>query len=420
MPSFRPAFAVAVTLASLAAGATHGADSGPVEAAMKPEAPEGYKGNPTKPFGTLMQDYTTTKLTAKGGGHYELALGPAAGAPVFADLDVRWWVPRVPALARGDATLTRVALMQREFNRNETKLGPVGDFAETKVANNCLRSGLWEVILEKKKDDGSTGMKYHGWFDFPKAEYARAFADANGVAFADYEKELALYPAMGGFPFPLEKLRKVTAEKGVAAVDLHLGDKVEQLPEQKRKAGLLLTQGVATYADFVAPAKQPITTAKFSEPGYYNSDDPVKFDLAWLAHPKTTMWRNVQGVADPATLNEIEIAYDNGMRLILGDADLAKLAPLAKAPEKESEVLRLTFGIGTPDIYATAAERSAEFTSGRANYLVLLDAKGNHVDNHSTGIDRAYVYRLGNDLHVCLVGYERIALVSHISFPWPG
>jgi hypothetical protein len=360
---------------------------------MKPEQADGYPGNPTRPFGPLLQDFTSVKVAAKGGGHYELKLGPAADAPDFKDVDLRPFVPRVPALARGDATLARIALMQREFNRNETRLGPVGEFAETKLANNCLRSGLWEVILEKKKDDGSTGMRYHGWFDFPKEEYAKVFEEANGVKFSDYEKELAQYPAMGGFVVPLEKLRTVVRDHEVAKFDLHLGDRM----------------------------KQPVTTAKFSEPGYYDSADPVKFDLAWLAHPKTIHVREVKGVADPVSLGEIEVVYENGNRILLGDADLGKAAPLAKTPEKDGDVLRLTFGIGTPDIYASLAERTAEFNSGRANYLMLLDAKGNHVDNHATGIDRVFVYRSGNEpgeLNLLLVGYERIAIIGHLSFAW--
>ena len=386
---------------------------------MKPEQADGYPGNPTKPFGPLMQDYTSIKLSPKAGGHYELKLGPAADAPGFADVDLRPFVPRVPALAKGDATLTRIALMQREFNRNETKLGPVGDFAESKLANNCLRCGMWEVVLEKKKDDGTTGMKYHGWFDFPKEEYARIFEEANGVKFAEYEKSLAQYPAMGGFPVPLEKLRTVVKDQEVTKFDLHLGDKPDQLPEQKRKAHLLLNQGVATYADFVDAKKQPIATAKFAEPGFYDPKDPVKFDLTWLAHPKSIHLREVKGVADPVAMGEIEVVYENGNRLLIGDADLGKAAPLAKAPEKDGDVLRLTFGICTPDIYATLAERTAEFTSGRANYLMLLDAKGNHLDNHSTGVDRVFIYKSGTgagELNLLLVGYERIAIVSHLSF----
>lgn len=386
---------------------------------VKPEQADGYPGNPTRPLGSLMQDYTSLKLSPKGGGRYELKLGPAADAPDFKDVDLRPFVPRVPALARGDATLTRIALMQREFNRNETKLGPIGDFAESKLANNCLRSGLWEVILEKKKDDGSTGMKYHGWFDFPKEEYAKVFEEVNGVKFADYEKVLAQYPAMGGFAVPLEKLRTVVRDHEVTKFDLHLADKPDLLPEQKRKAHLLLNKEVATYADFVDPKKQPITTARFAEPGYYDPKEPVKFDLAWLAHVKSIHVREVKGVADPVAMGEVEVVYENGNRILLGDADLGKAAPLAKAPEKDGDVLRVTFGISTPDIYATLAERTAEFTSGRANYLMLLDVKGNHLDNHATGIDRVFLYKSGTgagELNLLLVGYERIAIVSHLSF----
>jgi hypothetical protein len=327
----------------------------------------------------------------------------------------------VPSLARGEPTLTRIALMQREFNRNETKFGPVGDFAESKIANNCLRAGLWEVILEKKKDDGTTGMKYHGWFELPKEEYARLFEQASGLKFADYEKSLAQYPAMGGFPVPLEKLRTVVKDHPITKFDLHLADKVDQFPEQQRKAALLLNKEIATYGDFVAAKNQPITTAKFSEPGLYDSADPVKFDLAWLAHVKAVHIRSVKGFNDKNELGEIEVVYENGNRLLLGDADLGRAAPLAKAPEKDGDVLRLTFGIGTPDIYATLAERTAEFTAGRGNYLMLIDAKGNHVDNHAAGIDRAFLYRSGTglgDMNVLLVGYERIAIVSHLSFAW--
>jgi hypothetical protein len=130
----------------------------------------------------------------------------------------------------------------------------------------------------------------------------------------------------------------------------------------------------------------------------------------------------VKGVADPVALDELEIKYANGYRLLIGDAGIAGLAAAAKKPEKDSDVLRLTFGIGTPDIYATAAERKAELDAPRANYLVLLDAKGNHLDNHKIGVDRAFLWRSAGEpgeLHVWLVSYERIATVSHLSVAWP-
>jgi hypothetical protein len=85
--------------------------------------------------------------------------------------------------------------------------------------------------------------------------------------------------------------------------------------------------------------------------------------------------------------------YANGYRVIAGDATLGALAPQPKTPEADKDVLKLTFGIGTPDIYAAAADRAKEFESPRPNYLLLLGKDGRHVDNHHAGIDRAFFWR---------------------------
>jgi len=71
-------------------------------------------------------------------------------------------------------------------------------------------------------------------------------------------------------------------------------------------------------------------------------------------------------------------------------------------------------------IHATAAERAAELTSDRPRYLMILDAKGNHVDNHLTGVDGLYVWRdAAGRIHFWLVGYERITFVAHFSAKLP-
>lgn len=55
-------------------------------------------------------------------------------------------MPRVPRLARGNDALTRLALIQREFNRNEVH-NPLPGGVDFSIANNCLERGLWEVKL---------------------------------------------------------------------------------------------------------------------------------------------------------------------------------------------------------------------------------------------------------------------------------
>ncbi len=91
-------------------------------------------------------------------------------------------------------------------------------------------------------------------------------------------------------------------------------------------------------------------------------------------------------------------------------------------PADEADFLHLTFGIETPEIYASADERLRELGPERPAYLFLLDAKGDLVDNHHAGLDRIYLWREAGSperLHLYLVSYERIALVGHLSFAWP-
>ena len=91
-------------------------------------------------------------------------------------------------------------------------------------------------------------------------------------------------------------------------------------------------------------------------------------------------------------------------------------------PAIETDVLKLVCGVGTPIIHARAEERAAELTEDRPRYLMILDPKGNQVDNHLTGVDGLYAWHEAGEpgkLHLWLVSYERIALVAHYSVPWP-
>ena len=127
-------------------------------------------------------------------------------------MDLSLLVPRIPALARGNETLTRVALIQREFNRNEVH-NPLPDGRDLSIANNCLERGLWEIKLARP-EGGKTVTLFHAWFTFPDEEYARLFGQLNaGAAYSKYSSSLAKYPGMGGFGLPLEDLRRVRSER---------------------------------------------------------------------------------------------------------------------------------------------------------------------------------------------------------------
>ena len=242
----------------------------PIVMQITVQSPDGHKDNPASLLTPLRQDLTEIRLQRLPDGHYDVALGPSADAPATHDVDLRVFIPRIPDLAGNDAVLRRIALSQREFNRNEVSLGPVASADDMKLANNCLRAGLWEVMLVKKVD-GSNKLTFHGWFTFPREEYARLFEEVNGEKYAKAENLLAAYPEMGGFEVPLATLREQQGSEHKFAVETRTAGIRLRFSEQTRKAKLILTSGIATYGDFFANEHQPVTTAQFSEAGFYVS-----------------------------------------------------------------------------------------------------------------------------------------------------
>ena len=387
--------------------------------ALKPDVPEGYKDRVGKFEKPLRQDITTLKLARNDDGTFNVTFTPETKVPAIEKIDFRPFMPRVPKLAEGNGELTKIALIQRELNRNQTRYEMPG-FGSAWIANNCLKKGLWEIGLDKKDDAGNWVTTYHAWFEFPQDEYQRLFAEVNTGKDPNV-KPHADYPELSGLPVAMDSLRSVTKETPIAKVDTNLDKAIEALPEQTRKLKLIVAPAQAkTYGDWVAAANQPVTTAKFSEPGFYINADPVKFDLTWLGKPAAAELRQAKSAAAATDLEEIEIKFENGHRLIVASSELGKLPARSEPPKTEKDVLKITFGISTPEIYADAPDRAKEYASPANNYLLLLDPAGKHIDNHKAGIDRVFAWRDASDkLHLYLVGYERIMFVGHYTLPLP-
>ena len=275
------------------------------------------------PAGFAPRSFDRIALRPLADGEYAVSLFPEDGALVLPPVDLRLLIPRLPAAARGSEELSTIALIQREFNRNEVHHDVAGglDFS---IANNCLREGLWEVKVAQKKE-GKTALVFHGWFDFPKAEYAKLLDAVSGMRDAAAEPLVASYPKLSGLPVPLEKLRRVVSESPLGPLDMHSADPLQRLPEQQGKINLILTPGIASYGDFSSPGRQPIATAKFSEPGFYDPKDPMKFDLSWLAHPVKAVARSVTRPSGGDPFPEIELAFENGNRILFADSRIAAL-----------------------------------------------------------------------------------------------
>lgn len=410
------AFALTAVAAFSGRAAARPEGDAPASATLQPASATLKVEKISPPAGSVPRTFERISLTPLPNGTYAVSLLPEDKALVLPPVDLRLLVPRLPADVRNSPDLATIALIQREFNRNEVHNDLPGNL-DFSIANNCLKEGLWEVKLAEKKD-GKAIPVFHAWFDFPKTEYARLLDRVSGMREADAEKLVASYPKLSGLAVPLEKLRSVASESALGPLELHLTDPLQRLPEQQGKVKFILTPGIATYGDFSSPGRQPIVTARFSEPGFYNPDDPMKFDLSWLARPKKAVVRKARPAAGGEPFVEIEIAFENGNRILFADSRIASLSPRAEPPVAEGDVLKIVSGIGTPTIHATAAERTRELAEDRPRYLFLLDENGKLLDNHFGGVDGIYLWRDAEDLHVWVCGYERIAFFAHYSAPW--
>jgi len=378
------------------------------------------KAEALKPIeGQALPSFDRLTFTEIPGGVWSATLSGKSESVVLPSIDLKLLTPRVPGLAKGNPDLTAIALIQREFNRNEVHNEIAGglDFS---IANNCLKQGLWEVKLART-GSGSPVAIFHAWFDFPGDEYARLFEAVNGAPIGPYEKLFVDYPALNGLPVPLQDLRRVVSESADLKAAVHSGDPLDRLTEQASKVKLLLSPAASVYADLCDGGKQPVRTARFSVPGYYNPAEPMSFDLSWLAKPEHVVLRQVKSAGAGGPFSEIELTFPNGNRILLADASIAGLSARRERPSREPEVLKLVSGIGTPIIHNSASERAKEIAEDRPRYLLLLDRQGRLVDNHLAGIDGVYLWREAGDpgeLHLWIVGYERIAFVAHYSIPW--
>lgn len=396
------------------------------EIEVKPERPDGYRGRPGVMKLPLRQDVRKVRIEREtcGGGcafsKYRFRIlgdepvGPAGDVAVLG-VDLRPYVPRVPELAKGIDSLTHISLAQQELNRNQTVYRSGG--YQYAIANNCLKRGLWELVLRvRESEQSSWATTFHGWFTFPEREYAHLFRTVNEMDFSSVKKFVTGYPVLEGLDVPMEKLRTVSSPRAMGDVDHHAQEAPHRFAEQEKKSALLLNSGVATYSDLWV---NDVKVAKFAEPGRYAVDDPERFDLSWLTGGPKVRVLDAKRADLKKQWREYELSFSNGYRIVFGSERLEEVLERNAAPVTDLDVLKIVFGINTPPIYQTERERRQAYLDRREEYLVLLDKKGRLVDNHRAGLDGVYVWKGLGQLHLWLVSYERVVLPAYYSIRTP-
>ncbi|MGH7207034.1 MAG: hypothetical protein ACREI2_12590 [Nitrospiraceae bacterium] len=351
------------------------------------------------------------------------------------DVDLAHFVAAVPPWVKSDPDLTKVGLIDREWNRQqvsfERKSSTVrvhqdGDRFEQRalsrvdLARNCLNAGLWELLLFTV-EDGEERVYEHTWFTFPLGLYKQLFERVNGLSYWDYWWSLEHWVDPSGVPIRLDGLRTVEREWAVSASprwDEPPGARGEQALKRKN----ILSPPIYSYRDWY---RQPVQFASFIQPGRYSLTHPRDTKLQYLAEFTGAKLRRVKTPAEPGSLYEIELGFRDGRtreptRLIFGGLDLRSLP--AASVEQYIRGWQVPMGIGNPSFFESYEELLADPPARRPFYGFHLDVQDRWIDHHAIGVDGPLLHWDADDpstLHLYLIAYERHALLNHFVITCP-
>ena len=266
---------------------------------------------------------------------------------VFKNIDVSLMTPSVPEWTKADAGLRRIALTDRQWNRQQVSFGgpdspqveitggdgyEASNLYSAELAKNCLNAGLWEVLLFKK-ESGQKAMYYQGWFRFPLGQYKMVFEQNTGLEYWEHWYYLEHWFDPVGTPMPLAKLREVTAEREVAAA-FDPAEAVIAAGEQVRKRRTTVAENVRNWGNFSDGHK--VRFASFVPPGRYDNGTPWKNEYRRMRQFDKATWRDIRSPGSDKPLQELELQFsspgrDGVCRFVVSGFDAAKIPQLPVA-----------------------------------------------------------------------------------------
>lgn len=368
--------------------------------------------------------------------HFRFLLQPASPHATVIELtevDLAHLVAAVPPWVKADANLTKLGLIDREWNRQQIsfrrdsfQVHSGGDGFEARalsrvdLARNCLNAGLWELLLFTV-EEGEERVLEHTWFTFPLGLYKQLFERVNGLSYWDYWWSLEHWNDPSGTPVPLDRLRSVVRER-----PLQVRPAWQEPPmargEQRLKRKNILAPPIYTYQDWYT---QPIQFASFIPPGRYSLAHPRDTQLHYLAEFTGATLRQVRLLEGDQSRSEIELTFrDNRTReptrLIFGGLDLRNLPALP--PTQYERGWQVPLGIGNPSFFESYRDVLADPPRQRTFYGFHLDAQNRWIDHHAVGVDGPLLHRDAENpslIHVYILSYERHALLNHFVITCP-
>ncbi len=264
--------------------------------------------------------------------HFDFVLEPLEGNDhistiTFENVDASLFAINAPEWTRDDPNLLRIALVDREWNRQQCQFY-VQDFRDKKadgivqvkksdskkweqknlvvasLARNCLNAGLWEVLLYTV-ENGQKKMYYHGWFQFPMGHYAKLFehnlnngAEEKTIQYGlfpwDHRWQLEHWVDPTGTILDKERLKKLRTLDEEKEVDVtFLNDqKIFAEGNQVGKHKNIMAHNLRTWEQFYDG--RVIRFSTFVKPGMYQVEIPWSNDYWRMSqHPKTAKLRKI-------------------------------------------------------------------------------------------------------------------------------
>lgn len=371
-------------------------------------------------------------------GHFSIKLFPGndrSDTIFLPDVDIYTYMLDLPKHIKKDEYLTYIGIINLEWNRQQIRYDDGKGLWEVKgdgyekenlvrldLARNCLNSGLWEIILFEKDENGVTKPYYHGWFDFPLDLYKQLFEAKTSLDYDQYKAHLENWTAPKKGKINLEVLRDVVSQKKIDAVNKN--DSLYPITGAriKKKKNILFPDSVARISDFLTDSTKYST---FTPPGYYNTSDPRKTQLSRLLKLKEAHLRKVtpanfhdssESYKKP-TLQEIELVFSDGhsdaeTHFLVGGLDFTQIPVLSV--KEHNKGIKMPMGIANHAFYETYEYAISHPTTENLYYAFLLDENGDWLDSHEIGIDGPLLFFDKNGrLHLMILSFERHSFVGH-------
>lgn len=373
------------------------------------------------------------KLNKRDETHFDFVLEskqPHVARIVFKNVDAGLMTPSLPEWTKGKKGIQRVALNERQWNRQQVSFGGVGSphlevtggdgfearrLHSAELVKNGLNAGLWEVMLYTQ-EGGEKALYYQGWFSLPLGHYWSLFEKESGLSYWRHFYYLEHRCEPDGVAIKLEDLRTVLREVTVPC-GYSPDEAAFAAGEQSRRRRTLMADNVRMWKDFFDG--RSIRFAAFVAPGRYTFQTTHGNQYLRMNQFDRALVRDIRSPADNEGRSEIELQFSSThapgkCRFLVSGFRWDRLPRLGI--EDYPKGLYYPMGIGVPpynqnydDLLAAPPQRSPYFS-------LMLDEAGEWINHHKLGIDGPILHRDAqnpNRVHLYLVSYERHTLLGH-------